>query len=131
MLKRTGIASVLVLAACTTEHPWRNAEKFKRDLRCGMTTDQIAAIANKYKARQHGGPSIATADPLSPDYFVLDGSTYFSLRYEHGRLSTVGEGHVEEGNDGEETVVDRVIYLCGNRNVVEPLLKRNARSSSP
>ena len=86
-----------------------------------MTSEEIGAIAEKYRATRHGESSMAGKDPLSPNYAVFAESSYFALRYQNGRLSTIGEGHIDENG---ETVVDRVIYLCGDRTVREPLLKR-------
>lgn len=60
-------------------------------------------------------------DALSPNYYVISGTSYFALRFDGKGLNTVGHGHVDEEG---QTIVDRVTNLCGTPPLPEPLLNR-------
>lgn len=80
-----GFGLLLLLSGCR----WEEADRFAGDLRCGMSPDEVRALAERY-----GTESFRPAE--EPDGYVThvlnEKSTFFELYFSRSGLETVRQG---------------------------------------
>ncbi len=84
------IASLpLIFSTCGEIRRWRSAEEFRTELRCGMTVQQVEALAEKY-----GTSSFRAVEQRATgvNHAINEGSTVFWFAFDGGALGKVQEG---------------------------------------
>lgn len=79
------LIALIALARCEMTSDWTYFKDFERGLRCGMTMNEVEALAKGLGAEEFGKPQI-TGHPDSPDYYVLKNDRYVNLWFHDGGL---------------------------------------------
>lgn len=110
MVRMALMAVTLLLSGCSE---WPNAEKFLGDLRCGMSREEVAALAKKYQAADVRCPRPSDA----PDRCVIASErTFFELVFNDRGLTAVARGRYV-GLYGLEVGKDQPVCAPGGQEV--------------
>jgi PEGA domain len=108
-------STILAIAiwSCEGLSRWQDADRFRRQLRCGMTEAQVDTLA-----RSLGAPGIrGTRDSSLGDSAVQKGGTVFWFRFKDGGLQTVRQGQHYGVTGLDTSVIQNVCTLNESREV--------------
>ena len=113
-------AIMALFVTCAKARRWRSAEEFRSGLRCGMTVEEVNALAQR-----HGSSSFREVDAPTAgvNHALNEGSTVFWFAFDQGALRTVQEG-MYFGVTGLKTSIRE--NLCTGEQTADVTLKVSA-----
>jgi hypothetical protein len=115
------IVLMILLSSCR----WYDRDEFVSELRCGMTTAELRALAERYRVREFGAPVIHERD--GPQLYLIERDTYVSFWLSDGRLSAYGVGTFKSAESSDFVRHD----ICANATASESMTATRAVSASP
>lgn len=111
-----------VFSTCGEVRRWRSAEEFRQELRCGMTVQQVTAIAQRFGSSSFRG---IEQHMNGATHALNEGSTVFWLTFDRDVLNSIQEG-MYHGVTGLKTSIRE--NLCTREKTADVMLRVTAPS---
>lgn len=106
MLRRLPIIALAIqFVSCEVNGRWEGSDRFIRELRCGMTKEDVRAIVERHAL----GP--VTQNPEGTEILLWRERTSFRLTFRTGSLAKVEEWH-KDVRFAKQSTARAPLFLC-------------------